>query len=172
MFGFQRFPVGNLGSLRTVVLTLAGCTTLIFWSWMVAVRTSFFHCTVPTLHGKRVNITFRWIKNNLPQCPVGAGVVCCLPTCARGSHVSASARIEWSSWGLIVFLLVLVGWGLLVLAALMMAGLWQRRGVVFWLSFWCSVRVIHFLRGFAVAGWWWEEGEGEGVGGGGWGEGC
>ena len=24
-----------------------------------------------------MNITFRWIKKHLPQCPVGAGVVCC-----------------------------------------------------------------------------------------------
>ena len=110
----------------------------------------YLHCTDPRLHGKRVNITFRWIKNNLPQCPVGAGVVCCLPTCARGSHVSASAGIEWSSWGLMVFLLLLVGWGLLVLAALMMAGLWQWRGVVFWLSFWCSVRSSIF---FVVSRW-------------------
>ena len=45
-----------------------------------------------------MNMTFRWIKNHLPQCPLGAGVVCCLPTCVRGSPVSASAGVTWPVW--------------------------------------------------------------------------
>ena len=35
------------------------------------------HSTDPKLYGERVNIIFRWLKNHLPQCPLGAGVVCC-----------------------------------------------------------------------------------------------
>ena len=43
----------------------------------------YLHRTDPRLDGERVNITFRWLKNHLPQCPVGAGVMCCLPTCVK-----------------------------------------------------------------------------------------
>ena len=43
----------------------------------------YLHSTDPRLDGERVNITFRWLKNHVPQCPLGAGVVCCLPTCVK-----------------------------------------------------------------------------------------
>ena len=63
----------------------------------------YLHSTDSRLDGERVNITYRWVKNHLPQCPVGAGVVCCLPACVRGSSVSVCARDikgrdgEWES---------------------------------------------------------------------------
>ena len=58
----------------------------------------YLHSTDPRLQAGRVNITFRWIKDHLPQCLVGAGVVCCLPTCVGGSSVSTSAGMAWPVW--------------------------------------------------------------------------
>ena len=77
----------------------------------------YLHCTDPMLEGERVVLTFRWIRNHLFQCPLGGGVGCCLPTCALGSSVSASARCNWLGlvfWGLLWVLLV---WGLHAFAA-------------------------------------------------------
>ena len=51
----------------------------------------YLHSTDPKLDGERVNVTFRCLKNHLPQCPLGAGVVCCLPTCAKGLPVPVCA---------------------------------------------------------------------------------
>ena len=45
----------------------------------------------PLQGGERVNITFRWIRNHVPRCPLAAGVVCCLPTCVKGSSVPTNA---------------------------------------------------------------------------------
>ena len=62
------------------------------------------------LHGEFVNIIFRWLKNHLPQCPLGAGVVCCLPTCVRGSFVPVSAGPWWPVWELGDIPLFLLRW--------------------------------------------------------------
>ena len=67
----------------------------------------YLHCTDPRLDGERVNITYRWLKNHLPQCPVGTGVVCCFPTCVRGSSVSVCAGFHGSGWELDTFPVVL-----------------------------------------------------------------
>ena len=96
------------------------------------------HSTDPKLHGERVNIIFRWLKNHLPQCPLGAGVVCCLPTCVRGSSVPVTAGLEWQVWELGVIPKFLLGWGTLLLAALVLVGLWQRKRVEFWVGLWYS----------------------------------
>ena len=56
-----------------------------------------------------MNVTFRWIRNHLPQCPLGAGVVCCLPTCVQGSPVLAGAGFLWSGLFLVALVLVLLG---------------------------------------------------------------
>ena len=56
----------------------------------------YLHSTDPRLDGERVHITFRWLKNHVPQCPLGAGVMCCSPT-------------GWVLW-------FLLGMGLLLLA--------------------------------------------------------
>ena len=42
------------------------------------------HCTDPGLEQERINVTFRWIRQHTTSCPLRAGVVCCLPTCAQG----------------------------------------------------------------------------------------
>ena len=47
----------------------------------------FLHCTDPSLEQERINVTFRWIRQHTTSCPLRAGVVCCLPTCAQGSSV-------------------------------------------------------------------------------------
>ena len=40
----------------------------------------YLHCTDPRMQGEGVNVTFRWLKNHLPRCPLGLVVVCGLPT--------------------------------------------------------------------------------------------
>ena len=54
-----------------------------------------FVSSLRSVNEERVKITFRWIRNHLSRCffgsGFGAGVTCCLPTCAGGSHVSTSA---------------------------------------------------------------------------------
>ena len=44
----------------------------------------FLHCTDSGLEQERINVTFRWIWQHTTSCPLRAGVVCCLPTCAQG----------------------------------------------------------------------------------------
>ena len=47
----------------------------------------FLHCTDPGLEQERINVTFRSIRQHACSCPLRAGVVCCLPTCAQGFSV-------------------------------------------------------------------------------------
>ena len=48
----------------------------------------FLHRTDPDWEQERINVTFRWVKQNVSSCPLfKAGVACCLPTCAQGSSV-------------------------------------------------------------------------------------
>ena len=47
----------------------------------------YLHCTSPGLADRRVNITYWLIRNHIPSCPLAAGVVGSLPTCAQGSPV-------------------------------------------------------------------------------------
>ena len=82
----------------------------------------YLHCTDPKLDGERVNITYRWLKKHLPQCPAGTGVMCCLPACVRGSPVSVCAGIQGSGWGWRNFLWFLLGLGIVLLAFLAFFG--------------------------------------------------
>ena len=45
----------------------------------------YLHCTSPGLADRRVNITYPWIRNHTPSCPLAAGVLGTLPTCVQGS---------------------------------------------------------------------------------------
>ena len=54
----------------------------------------FLHCTDPGLEQERINVTFRWIRQHTTSCPLRAGVVCCLPTCAQGFSVSVVGNGE------------------------------------------------------------------------------
>ena len=88
----------------------------------------YLHCTDPLQGEERVNITFRWIRNHVPRCPLAIGVVCCLPTCAKGSLVFSNTELFLPGL-LSVVLLVLLGWGflsdcpLLILAGIALPGL-------------------------------------------------
>ena len=55
----------------------------------------YLHCADPGLEGERVNVTFRWIRNNVSHCLLGLGVMCSLPTCAKGSPVSTNVGLAW-----------------------------------------------------------------------------
>ena len=56
-----------------------------------------------------MNVTFQWIRNHVPRCPLGLGVMCCLPTCVKSSSVPTSAGLAWPGFFLSVCLLVLLG---------------------------------------------------------------
>ena len=71
----------------------------------------YLHCTDPLQGRERVNITFRWIRNHVPRCPLAAGVVCCLPTCAKGSLFLPGL--------LSIVLLAFLGLGFFLLVALL-----------------------------------------------------
>ena len=47
----------------------------------------YLHCTSPGLADRRVNVTYRWIRYHTLKCPLAAGVLGSLPTCAQGSPV-------------------------------------------------------------------------------------
>ena len=99
----------------------------------------YLHCTDPLQGGERVNITFRWMRNHVPRCPLAAGVVCCLPTCAKGSFVYPNTELFLPGM-LSVVLLALFGWWLFFLIALFSSWLelrcWALR--CYWLF--CRVR--------------------------------
>ena len=100
----------------------------------------YLHSTDPRLDGERVNVTFRWLKNHVPQCPLGAGVVCCLPTCVKGLPVSVHAGMEGLVWYSGWILWFLLGMGLLLLAFLALVGLWHRKSMHSWVKLWCSLQ--------------------------------
>ena len=110
----------------------------------------YLHSTDPRRDGERVNITYRRLKNHLPQYPIGSGVMCCLPACVRGSPVSECAGIQGSGWGLDNFLWFLLRIGIGLLTFLALVGLWRQQRKVFDLGFffplwnpcfcWCYAR--------------------------------
>ena len=57
----------------------------------------FLHCTDPGLEKERINVTFRWIRQHTPSCPLRAGVVCCLPPCAQGSSATVMGNCSLES---------------------------------------------------------------------------
>ena len=66
----------------------------------------FLHCTSPGLEHERINVTYRWIRQHTHFCPLfKAGVVCCLPTCARGSSVHVTGNFGFSYFWAFLFLL-------------------------------------------------------------------
>ena len=76
----------------------------------------FLHCTSPGLEHERMNVTFRWIRQHTHFCPLfEAGVVCCLPTCAKGSSVQVTGNLGyscfWAFWFLLCVLCMMEVWG-------------------------------------------------------------
>ena len=113
------------------------------------------HCTDPLQGGERVNITFRWIRNHVPRCPLATDIVCCLPKCAKGSLVSPNMELFLPGL-LSVVLLALLGWGFFFLIALFSSWLELRcrTSRCFWLS--CRVRGGRSSRqnsGSTLLGW-------------------
>ena len=77
----------------------------------------FLHCTSPGLEHERINVTFRWIRQHAHFCPLfKAGVVCCLPTCAKGLSVQVTGNLGfscfWAFWFLLCVLCMLEVLGL------------------------------------------------------------
>ena len=65
---------------------------------------------------------FRWIRQHTPSCPVRAGVVCCLPTCAQGFSVPVMGN-----WFFLLFLgLVGAPWGTVCMGDAGSAGLFPH----------------------------------------------
>ena len=77
----------------------------------------FLHCTSPGLEHERINVTYRWIRQHTHFCPLfKAGVVCWLPTCAKGSSVQVTGNSGyscfWAFWFLLCVLCMLEVLGL------------------------------------------------------------
>ena len=65
----------------------------------------FLHCTCPGLERGRINVTYRWIGQHSHFCPLfKAGVVCCLPACAKGSSVYATGNLGFGCFWAFLFL--------------------------------------------------------------------
>ena len=127
----------------------------------------YLHSTDPRLDGERVNITFRWLKNHVPKCPLGTGVMCCLPTCVKGLPVPVYAGLKGLVWYSGWVLWFLLGMGLMLLAFLALVGLWHGKSRYFWVKlsfslqgaclFLCHAREtpgIHTGPGSGVLGFW------------------
>ena len=72
--------------------------------------------TDPGREQERINVTFRCVKQHVSSCPLfRTGVACCLPTCAKGSSVSAMGNVSSGIFWVLWFLLgVLCIWRVLV----------------------------------------------------------
>ena len=79
----------------------------------------YLYCTSPGLADRRVNITYRWIRNHTSGCPLAAGVLGSLPTFAHGSPVLGPVFGETSVPVLVLlaFLVVLICGLLFVLSS-------------------------------------------------------
>ena len=82
----------------------------------------FLHCTSPGLEHGRIIVTYRWIQQHTRSCPLfKAGVVCCLPTCAKGSSVYVTGNLGFGCFWAFLFLLCalctlgVIGWAFCLL---------------------------------------------------------
>ena len=116
----------------------------------------YLHCTSPGLADRRVNITYRWIRNHTPSFPLDAGVLGTLPTCVQGSPALGPV-----SWGIpvpeLVFLgvLVVLVYGLLVVLSSLAFRKTYHRGLVFLVSRFCPLGMnCAFLETWPRQGSW------------------
>ena len=77
----------------------------------------FLHCTSPGLECGRINVTYRWVVQHTHFCSLfKAGMVCCLPTCAKGSSVHVMGNLGYGCFWAFLFLpcvlctLGVIGW--------------------------------------------------------------
>ena len=84
------FSNGGAGPPWTVVGALVGLAMVTFFMDGQC-QDEFLHCTSPGLEHERLNVTYRWIRQHTHFCPLfKAGMVCCLPICAKGSSVQVT----------------------------------------------------------------------------------
>ena len=82
----MRSSNGRASPVWTVKQARAGLIMVIFWSWMVSARTSFFTVRIPAWN--RNGSTLHSNGSGSMLLPVlRTGVACCLSTCAQGSSV-------------------------------------------------------------------------------------
>ena len=116
----------------------------------------FLHYTDPGLEQERINVTFRWIRQHTTSCPLRAGVVCCLPTCARGSSATVMGNwgfcTFWVLWGLLGVLCVR-GMPVLLVLSLIFTGLGLRRCAFRWTRLLGGGRRGHYLRDSRGVSW-------------------
>ena len=94
----------------------------------------FLHCTSPGLEQERINVTYRWIRQHTHFCPMfEAGVVCCLPTCAKGSSVHVMGNFGFPCFW--AFLLLLCALCTLWVLGLVFYLLWCTRLGSCWCAF-------------------------------------
>ena len=116
----------------------------------------FLHCTDPGLEQVRINVTFRWMRQHTTSCPLGAGVLCCLPTCAQG--LSASVMVNWvfsTYWVLweVPWSLACMGDANSAVLSLIFTGLGLRRCAFRWTCLFGGGRREHYLRDRRGASW-------------------
>ena len=140
----------------------------------------FLHCTSPGLEHERMNVTFRWIRQHTHFCPLfKAGVVCCLPTCAKGSSVQVTRNLGyscfWAFWfllcvlcmlevlGLVFYFLVCTKFGVLLVCLFSVTPLGVDRFGYYLLDHWEESTAVHnttsilnnwvyFCWGFSIIG--------------------
>ena len=97
----------------------------------------FLHRTDPGREQERINLTFRWVKQDVSSCPLfKAGMACCLPTCAQGCSfpVMGDSRVGFGMFLVFWFLLsVLCIWEVLVLLVSLLR---TRLGLLWCASCW------------------------------------
>ena len=77
-------------------------------------QSEYDRCTASGLQGLRVNLTYRWVAQHIPSCPLAGVVFCVLPACAQGLVEPGYRWVgerenKWSSFGgLVLLLLILV----------------------------------------------------------------
>ena len=73
-----------------------------------ACQDEYLHCTSPGLADRRLNIAYRWIRYHTLGCPLAAGVMGSLPTCAQSSPVLGPVSVVFPASGLVCGALVVL----------------------------------------------------------------
>ena len=98
------FSNGGAGLAWTVVSALVGFGHGDILVMDGQCQDEFLHCTSPGLEHERINVTYRWIRQHTLFCPLlKAGMVCCLPSCAKGSSVQVTGNLGYSCFWAFLF---------------------------------------------------------------------
>ena len=114
--------LGGLECTSLIVSVSFGAPVLFKWRGTFLVmdgqcQDEFLHCTSPGLECGRINVTYRWVLQHTHFCSLfKARVVCCLPTCAKGSSVHVTGNLGYGCFWAFLFLpcalctLGVIGW--------------------------------------------------------------